>query len=145
MSLNDSVAAEGRVRGLLRAPGEEALGPRGGGQVQPDHLLGARRQDLVVQLMAVVRVLGHEEAAVHQLQRRWIRDSSPLLCHSLTHLVLGRALGPLLGLGVVLGAEAVHQLVHEVEHAHPQRDPLLLAALQRDEQRVEAVRVLVRP
>ena len=61
------------------------------------------------------------------------------------HLVLRRALGPLLRVRVVLGAEAVHELVDEVEHAHAQRDPLLLAALQRDEQRVEAVRVLVGP
>ena len=61
------------------------------------------------------------------------------------YFILRRALGPLLWVWVVLGAEAVHELVDEVEHAHPQRDPLLLAALQRDEQRIEAVRVLVSP
>ena len=62
-----------------------------------------------------------------------------------SHLVLRRALWPLLGLRVVLGAEAVHELVDEVEDAHAQRDALLLAALQGYEQRVEAVRVLVSP
>ena len=61
------------------------------------------------------------------------------------YLVLRRAVRPLLGVGVVLGSEAVHELVDEVEHAHAQRDPLLLAALQRYEQRVEAVGVLVSP
>ena len=61
------------------------------------------------------------------------------------YLILRRALRPLLRVWIVLGAEAVHELVDEVEHAHAQRDPLLLAALQRDEQRVEAVRVLVGP
>ena len=44
----------------------------------------------------------------------------------------------------MLGAEGVHHLVHEVEDAHPQRDPLLLARLEADEERVEGVRVLVR-
>ena len=62
-----------------------------------------------------------------------------------SHLVLRRALWPLLGLRVVLGAEAVHELVDEVEDAHAQRDALLLTAPQGDEQRVEAVRVLVSP
>ena len=45
----------------------------------------------------------------------------------------------------MLGAEAVHELVDEVEDAHAQRDALLLTAPQGDEQRVEAVRVLVSP
>ena len=68
----------------------------------------------------------------------------PKLVWANANLILGRALRILTGIGIVLGAETVHHLMDQIEHAHPQRDPLLLRALQTDEERVERVGVLVR-
>ena len=82
LSLNDAVAAERRVGGLLWVPREEALCPGGRGQVEADHLLGARREDLVVQLVAVVRVLRHQEAPVDNLSDSQTALSKDIQVHS---------------------------------------------------------------
>ena len=87
--LNDSVAAKGFL-GL-----DQAINSGGRTKVDLDQVFGARRQDLVVQFVAVVGELGHEEAAVDPL-------------------VLGSAFGVVLGIGVVFAAEAVHQFVDQV-------------------------------
>lgn len=60
--LDDAVAAE-RAAHL-----DQAGNARGGGKVLADQVLGAGRKDLVVQFVAVIRVLGHQVATVHPLK-----------------------------------------------------------------------------
>ncbi len=103
----------------------------------------------MVQFVAVVGVLGHQETAVHPLLFQKTENDDGFLknpkndLERIFCLVLWRACRILRRVRVVLGAEAVHHLVHQVEHAHAQGDAVLLGALQADEESVEAVRVLV--